>query len=71
MSGSERRYIRVDVIERHPISYEKASEQVRAMASSGEDNALTSSVAQTLTRIAEGLKECAKASGSTRGAGDG
>ena len=71
MSGSERRYIHVDVIERHPISYEKASEQVQAMAASGEDNALASSVAQTLARIAEGLEECAKAKGAGRGAGGG
>ena len=71
MSGSERRYIHVDVIERRSISYEQASAQVRAMAASGEDNALSSSVAQTLTRIAEGLEECAKAEGAHRGAGDG
>lgn len=69
MSGAERRYIHLDVINRQSISYEKAAEQVRAMAASGEDNALSSSVEQTLTRIAQGLEECAKAKQFARGAG--
>jgi hypothetical protein len=40
---------------------EQACAQVRIMAASGEANALSSAVAQTLTRIADGLEERANA----------
>ena len=69
MASSERRYIHIDVVKREPISYERACTQVRAMAASGEDNALSSNVARTLTRIADGMDERVKANAVDTGAG--
>jgi NMD protein affecting ribosome stability and mRNA decay len=68
--SSERRYIQIDVCQRTPISYEEACVQVRAMAASGEDNALSSNVSQTLLRIADSLEKMAQAKDSSKVAGE-
>lgn len=49
----------IEPLTRTPLTLEQASQQVRAFAASPgpEDNALSSNVAQTLARIADGMED--------------